>query len=56
MEPGLEITDLVLGMMRTVIKNPMEPTNRENKKIELLMEFLNDDRFLNFIKGVRYFE
>ncbi|WP_018922938.1 DUF3800 domain-containing protein [Salsuginibacillus kocurii] len=55
-EPGLEITDLVLGMMRTIITNPLNPSNREKKKIELLMEFLNDDRFLNFLKSIRYFE
>lgn len=55
-EVGIELTDILLGMIRTIVKNP-DCTSRKNKaQIEILMELLNDKRFIDLLKNVRFYE
>lgn len=57
-EIGLELTDLILGMVRTIIlnkaKNDTKGTKARNK---LAVDLLNDNpTFYSFMSGIKYFE
>lgn len=54
-EIGVELTDLILGILRTIIINDCN----SNSKIErntLVLELLKNQHFYNFICNIKYFE
>ncbi|MGQ9558820.1 MAG: hypothetical protein ACUVTU_12835 [Desulfurispora sp.] len=55
-EIGLELTDILLGVIRTIVKNAGDNTNRAIFKNHLGVRLLKDDRFYAFISSLRYFE
>ncbi len=55
-EIGLEMTDVLLGITRMLIQNPDASSNGKAAKIQFIMELLNNDRFLDFLKNITYFE
>ncbi|WP_411955609.1 DUF3800 domain-containing protein (plasmid) [Alkalibacillus sp. S2W] len=55
-EPGLELTDVILGILRTIISNPTNLSGRMRKKIDLVMELLNNEIFFHFLTNIKYFE
>lgn len=57
-EIGLEITDLLLGILRTIIKNPSpETSNREKEKLTLILHLLQDPAFHSLLTArLRYYE
>lgn len=58
-EIGLELTDVLLGIIRTVIKNPLitpQTSKIERDKVALAVELLQDDHFKQIISEVKYYE
>lgn len=57
-EIGLESTDLILGIIRTILKNRNEaPLSKgELAKNELVYELLQDNNFLSFLSNIRIYE
>lgn len=53
---GIELTDLLLGMVRTIILNKPSTSKRIIEKNKLIMELLNDNNFLNFAKTISLYE
>lgn len=55
-EIGIELTDLVLGIIRTIILN--KPTTSKSKQecTKLVVELLQDDNFYSFLSKIMYFE
>ena len=55
---GIELVDLLLGMVRTIISNDSSRSARKRVKNELIMELINnkESHFLTFIKTVTLFE
>lgn len=54
-EIGVELTDLILGIIRTIIVNNNE-SNRLKKKNKLIIELLKDKNFYKFLSNIKYFE
>lgn len=56
-EIGVELTDLLLGIVRVIIQNK---NNCESKRIRnknlLVLELLKEKEFNNFLKKIKYFE
>ncbi|WP_027409330.1 DUF3800 domain-containing protein [Anoxybacteroides tepidamans] len=67
-EIGIELTDLLLGVIRQIIKNEIVPeglTNQEllernlkgrKEKIDLTIELLKNKDFLEFLSSIKYYE
>ena len=55
-EVGLELTDILLGMIRTIVKNPEYESRKNKAKINLVMELLKDIRFIDLLTNVRFYE
>lgn len=57
-EVGIEFIDLLLGMIRNIIRNdPYDScSNKTKRKIELIMELLNHEPFYSLLQRVKYFE
>lgn len=57
-EIGIEFIDLLLGMIRDIIRNhPYESCgNKAKRKIELIMDLLNYELFYSLLQRVRHFE
>ena len=55
---GLEITDLILGIVRTIIKNEPQSTSRNQKKrIRIIIELLKDENIYSlFSTKIMFFE
>lgn len=55
---GLEITDLLLGIIRFIIKNePKTKSRRQEKKIKFVIELLkNEPTYCLFSKRIKFFE
>lgn len=55
---GVELMDILLGMVRTIIQNEPPNSKRAFEKNKLVMELLNDDsgNFLSFVKTITLFE
>lgn len=55
---GLEITDLLLGIIRFIIKNePVTKSKRQEKKIKFVIELLkNESTYCLFSKRIKFFE
>ena len=56
-EVGLELTDLLLGFVRTIVLNePDAKSKTVQAKNELIIELLKDNRFYSFMENFRLFE
>ncbi|MBD7971092.1 DUF3800 domain-containing protein [Paenibacillus gallinarum] len=56
-EIGIELTDLLLGIMRTVIINkPNSSSNTIRSKNQLVIDLVKDDKFYSFLENIRCFE
>ncbi|MHA6252747.1 DUF3800 domain-containing protein [Oceanobacillus sp. CAU 1775] len=55
-EVGLEVTDIILGMVRTIVTNPDPSSKKKKAQIELVVNLLNDSRFVSFLKSIKYYE
>lgn len=55
-EIGLEMTDLLLGIIRTIILNKENGTKGAAEKNHLVVELLKNHEFFSFIENVRLFE
>ncbi|WP_138420582.1 DUF3800 domain-containing protein [Aquibacillus sediminis] len=56
-EIGVEVTDLLLGVMRNILENkPNETSKGYAIRNEVIIELLQDENFYNFISSIKYFE
>lgn len=53
---GVEMTDMLLGIVRTILENKESTTIKTTAKNRLVMDLLNNTQFYNFINSARYFE
>jgi hypothetical protein len=54
---GIELVDLLLGMVRSIIRNDMPTNRRIREKNRLIMRLLlSNPNFYTFIKNINYFE
>lgn len=54
-EIGVEITDLLLGIIRSIILNK-DDSNKSKRKNELIVELLKNKNFYSFLLNINYFE
>ncbi|MEL7597146.1 MAG: hypothetical protein AAGU01_02975, partial [Clostridiaceae bacterium] len=54
-EIGVELTDLLLGIVRTIIFNKNSSRTYKAKN-ELVVEFLKIEEFFSFLSNIKYFE
>ena len=50
------MTDILLGIVRTIIKNPPFISRKQKAHIQLITYFLKDTRFYDFMKRLNYYE
>lgn len=55
-EVGLESTDILLGIVRTIVTNPSFTSRKKKAQIRLVMNLLKDQRFFNFMQQIKYYE
>ncbi|MGL4818608.1 MAG: hypothetical protein ACRC5C_01340, partial [Bacilli bacterium] len=55
-ELGIEITDLLLGILRTIIENPTSESNRKKAKKELIFELLEDEQNAKMLKNITLYQ
>jgi hypothetical protein len=56
-EIGVELTDLLLGIIRTVIENKSDDHSKAVKiKNGVIIELIKNDQFYAFLERIRYFE
>ncbi|WP_066638632.1 DUF3800 domain-containing protein [Desulfolucanica intricata] len=56
-EIGVELTDLLIGIIRTIIKNqPNSKSKSVSSKNTLIIQLLKNKDFRSFIERIRYFE
>jgi|SRR5690625_2251961 len=55
-EIGLESTDVLLGMIRTIVTNPPFTSRKKKAQIELIINLLKDQRYSTFLKDIKYYE
>ncbi|HDR7483094.1 TPA: DUF3800 domain-containing protein [Bacillus toyonensis] len=58
-EVGLELTDILLGLIRTIIKNPtIESTTSKigKEKVRLTTELLQNKNIVRILKNMKYYE
>ncbi|KYD23169.1 DUF3800 domain-containing protein [Caldibacillus debilis] len=55
-EVGIELTDILLGMIRTILINPDFSGRKNTAKINLIMKLLKDPRFESLLSNIRYYE
>ncbi len=56
-EIGIELTDLLIGIIRTIIKNePDSKSKSVDTKNDLVIQLLKNKNFYSFIQNIRYFE
>ncbi|MCQ5364073.1 DUF3800 domain-containing protein [Anoxybacillus salavatliensis] len=54
---GIELVDLLLGMVRSIIRNEMPTSRRVREKNQLIIKLLlSNPNFYAFIKNINYFE
>ena len=54
-EIGVEITDIILGIVRNIIENRSN-SNRFRRKNQLICEFMKIEAFKKFISSIKFFE
>ena len=55
-EIGIEMVDLVLGIIRTIIRNKNTDSKSNNSKNELSIQLLKNPNFYSLLKNIRCFE
>ncbi|MGH1329127.1 DUF3800 domain-containing protein [Bacillus pretiosus] len=58
-EVGLELTDVLLGLIRTIIRNPtiqLSTSKIEREKVRLTAELLQNDALKKILKNMKYYE
>ncbi|MED3794442.1 hypothetical protein P4571_18595 [Niallia alba] len=55
-EVGIESIDILLGMVRTIIRNDSPTSKRIREKNNLVMKLLLNEKFYRFITQIKYFE
>ncbi|WP_425058873.1 hypothetical protein SCACP_35220 [Sporomusa carbonis] len=55
-EIGVELTVLILGMVRTIIINKSGAEKSIVEQNKLVVELLNNQDFYSFLSGIKYFE
>lgn len=55
-EVGLETTDILLGIVRTIVTNPDASSRKKKAQIRLIMNLLKDERFFSFLQQIKYYE
>lgn len=56
-EVGVEITDIFLGIVRTIIQNEPSTSRPKREKKKFILELLKvDANFENFLKNIKYYE
>lgn len=55
-EVGLELTDILLGMVRTIVTNPPFTGRKKKAHIKLIMNLLKDQRFFHFFEQIKFYE
>lgn len=55
-EYGIELTDLLLGIVRTVLENNDGTSKRKSLKNDLVVELLEDTEFYEFMSRIKLFE
>lgn len=55
-EIGIEIVDLVLGIIRTIIINQNNDSKGISSKNDLVIDLLKNPNFYSLLKNIRYFE
>jgi hypothetical protein len=55
-EIGVEMTDMLLGIVRTIIENKPSTTLKPTAKNKLTMHLLRNPDFCSLIQNIRYFE
>ncbi|ABO49385.1 hypothetical protein Dred_0847 [Desulforamulus reducens MI-1] len=55
-EIGLELTDLILGIIRTIIKNKTNDSKGNTARNILITELLKNKNFYNFLINIKFFE
>lgn len=54
---GVELTDLLLGLVRTIIENKTNDTSKSVAvKNEVIIELINNNNFYSFLKSIKYYE
>lgn len=54
-EIGVEITDIILGIVRSIIENNSK-SKRSRRKNQLICEFMKIKEFKKFISSIKFFE
>lgn len=54
-EIGVEITDILLGVIRSILEND-RGTKTKDEKSKLVIDLLKEKNFYNFIKNIKFFE
>lgn len=55
-EIGVEIVDLLLGMVGLILDNPISPGNKKKAKINLTLKLLKYNKMQPFLKNLRLFQ
>lgn len=55
-EVGLEATDIILGIVRTILTNPPSDTKAKREKSRLIVNLLKDERFYSILTDLGYYE
>lgn len=55
-EIGLELIDLLLGMVSLILDNPVAPGTKKKAKIALVLKLLKNDKLHPFINRLRLFQ
>jgi hypothetical protein len=55
-EVGIEITDILIGIVRTIIKNEDLTSRSIREKTNLIIRLLSHSDFYSFMSNIRYFE
>ncbi|AQQ55422.1 DUF3800 domain-containing protein [Planococcus lenghuensis] len=56
-EYGIELTDLLLGIVRTIIENPNDSTSGKRVKNKLILDLITEsDSFYSFLNRVKLYE
>lgn len=56
-EPGLELTDILLGIIRSIMRNDdIKASHRKREKTKLILTLLQDPAFHRLLANIKYFE
>lgn len=55
-EIGIEMVDLLLGMVGLILNNPVSPGNKQKEKIKLVLKLLKYEKLQPYLKKLRLFQ